>query len=188
MGKKILLPLLIVGMGTGYYLYVNSVDSNKNIDVSSKDTLKVVEAEQLNEDGSSRTLDWKKEKPKARDMEGKEVALDEMSDEMKDIVGRLRGIEDELGDYLSKVEKEQKVMMSEDAKLDTKLALLDAKLEKINKKEGIDGEAIKAEIVAMREAPISKEDMPKELAESLDKTDAELLKLEESLDKIQEEM
>lgn len=187
MDKKIVLPLLMVGMGAGYYFYVNSV-GDKSVDVISKDAVKVVEAEQLQVDGNSRTLDWKKEKPKARNMEGKEVALDDMSDEMKDIVGRLRGIEDELGDYLSKAEKEQKVMMREDAKLDSKLALLDAKLEKINKKEGIDGEVIKSEIVAMREAPISKEDMPIELAESLDKTDAELLKLEESLDKIQEEM
>ncbi len=181
--KKIIIPILLLSVGVGVYFYFGS--SNRD---SSNKNIELVEAMQVDKNGNSKTIDLLKETPKARDKDGKVVKLQDMPEETKKIVGELRIIQNELGEYLSQSREEEKVFEGEDAILDAKLAKLDVELEKINKIEGIDGDAIKTEITAMLDAPLNDEDMPKELAESLNKTDATLLELEESFDKLKEEI
>lgn len=185
LNKKIIIPL-ILGIGIGSYLYFGGIGDKSKTNTTQK--ISLVEAEQINTDGSSRTLDVLKEKAQARDQDGNVVRLEDMSGEMKEITGRLRIMQDELSDYLETSIEEEKVFRGEDAELEAELAKLDIKLDKINAKEGIDGEAIKQEIIAMLDEPLRDDEMPVELAESLNKTDAMLLELEEEMDKIKEEM
>ena len=183
LSKKIIILILLLSIGVGGYFYFG----NSNKDSSTKN-IETVDAIQVDKNVDSKTINLLKEKPKARDKDGEVVKLQDMPEEIKHIAGELRIIQNDLEEYLTQSKEELKVFEEEDALLDKELAKLDLELEKTNKKEGIDGDAIKAEIIAILDAPLDDNDIPEELAESLNKTDAMLLELEESFDKLKEDM
>ena len=184
--EKIILPLLVVGIGIGAYLYIgNRVENND----SENNNVVFVEEEQINEDGTSLSVDKRKAyKPVARTNNGNIIKREDMPENMKAMDVELEFIRDGISKTLANLDVNKSLMISEELALNKDIEKAEKLIEKIAKATNMDVNEIKSEIVEVEESRLEEKDMPPEFAEEIGKTDEMLLKIEERLENLKEDM
>ena len=114
----------------------------------------------------------------------KDTNLSNMSEEMKTMVRELDEMNADIVDDLREAQKEEQEEAVSDKELEASIKETDAMLAPILEKEGIDSEAIKAEIAQEYVDIQSGKHLPEELKEEVEKTEDTLLEVEQMIDEL----
>ena len=107
-----------------------------------------------------------------------------MSKEMKEILADAEQIQEEIREDLEADQNSSAQWNAQEQEVEKQIAKTDQMVEKINKKLGIDGDAIKAEIEQEYTNPVLPKDAPPELKEAVDSTEETTLEIGQLMDEL----
>lgn len=173
--KQIIIGLFLIGIVVTVYSYLSdgSGGDSPSKEINSKVDEKNLVTSTLNESIKETNAS---------------IKLGSIPQNPKQIAVHVEHLDQQVEAALEVVKKQQEKNEVLDTELDNEIAELDELLEESNAKANIDGEAIKAEIDEILDTPLALEDIPEELAKSMEQTDKQLLELEEKFDQFKEEM